>query len=79
MSASANPTDTIATPAEPARKSRRWVRWAVPIGTFVLGVTLGFAGGSADPKESQEYQAIEKQLAAAHDDVDAAEGKGSAS
>ncbi|MDK3255078.1 Ltp family lipoprotein [Blastococcus capsensis] len=63
----------------PARgKTRDWKRWAVPVATLVVGISIGAAGASADPTQSEEYRAqaekhhdLEQELAAAKDRITA--------
>ncbi|WP_244277043.1 excalibur calcium-binding domain-containing protein [Geodermatophilus obscurus] len=54
-------------PAQPpgdgrARKPRRWLRWAVPLLAFLLGIGVGGAGGQADPTTTPQYQSLRAEL-----------------
>jgi hypothetical protein len=52
--------------AETAPKpSRRWKRWAVPVGTLVVGLIIGVVAGSGDPTKSEQYQAQTQKLESA--------------
>jgi colicin import membrane protein len=54
--------------ARPARVgSRDWKRWAVPVATLVIGISIGTASASSDPTRTEEYLALEEQLDDAED------------
>jgi hypothetical protein len=67
-------TDTT-TPSESAARppKRGWLRWAVPVAAFVAGASLGFAAAGGDPRESEEYLALQGELESAEKEAATAE------
>jgi hypothetical protein len=64
------PTPNTETPGPPSKKrSRKWMRWAVPVAAFVVGTALGFAAAGGDPRESEEYRALQGELSAAQERI----------
>lgn len=61
-------------PLQQHSRSVRWQRWAVPVGTLVLGLAIGGAAvAGADPTESTEYLALEQELEETGSELDDAE------
>lgn len=61
----------------PAPRSRRWVQWAVPAGTLLLGLAvgagIGAAAASSDPTHSKQYQSLQSQASDAQAAASAAQ------
>ena len=57
-----------AIPEAPPKGSRRWLRWAVPLLAFLLGVAVG-TSGDADPTTSPQYLSLQSQLDTSKDEA----------
>ena len=74
------PTQTMQMPVQPSpeqppRRSRRWLRWAIPLLAFLLGVGVGGAGDQTDPTATPQYQSLQAELASAEDEVAGAQAQ----
>jgi multidrug efflux pump subunit AcrA (membrane-fusion protein) len=63
----ARATQTMQLPLEPSAEQpagnrRRWLRWAMPLVAFVLGVGVGGAGNGTDVTTTPQYQSLQAQL-----------------
>src|SRR3712207_5334123 len=54
---------------EPAGKRRKWLRWAIPLLAFLLGIGVGGAGDGTDVAATPQYIALQDDLAVAQEEA----------
>ncbi|SNS89406.1 Excalibur calcium-binding domain-containing protein [Geodermatophilus pulveris] len=56
---------------EPAGERRRWLRWAVPLLAFLIGLGVGGVGEQPDPTTTPQYLTLQDDLQVAQDQAGA--------
>ena len=54
---------------EPAGRRRKWLRWAIPLLAFLLGIGVGGAGNGTDVATTPQYIALQDDLEAAQEEA----------
>ena len=65
-------TQTMQLPLQPpaedsAGKRRKWLRWAIPLVAFLLGIGVGAASNETDVTTTPQYQSLQAELDTAQD------------
>jgi hypothetical protein len=68
------PTQTMQLPVQPPAEQspgrrRRWLRWAVPLLAFLLGIGVGGSGDQPDVTTTPQYQSLQAELDTAQDEA----------
>jgi hypothetical protein len=71
----AKPAAPVQAQAEPEKKPNRWLRWAIPVLAFVIGVGVGGSGSEAEPdvEASPAYLSLQSELTSTQQEADVLE------
>ena len=54
----------------PSKSPRRWLRWAIPLVAFVLGLGIGASGDATDPTSTPQFLSLQSQLESSQQETD---------
>jgi hypothetical protein len=68
------PAQTMQLPVQPPAEQspgrrRRWLRWAVPLVAFLVGIGVGGSGDQPDVTTTPQYQSLQAELDTAQDEA----------
>ena len=71
----AEPVAPVQVQAEPEKQPKQWLRWAIPVLAFVIGLGVGGSGSGAEPdvEASPAYLSLQSELTSTQREADVLE------